>query len=284
MLNDFMNNAKGLAKNPLGLIALFISLIYGFACLVMSISAEKLETSEKIPLIWFLIIFPIIVLAVFVYLVIYHHKKLYSPSDFREDRSFLETIDKSRKIINEFQESEQEPNEKITSSDRKETESPKTKITVLKKPESIEFNDFKNKYLQIEDLVIEKIENIYCTTIKRNVRIKGLPRAEFDGVITKDNEVIFIEIKYVKSMTMSSHTIESLKSMTSQLIDYTKKSFIERKVTFLIYIVFEVERLEFLFNQINNLENDLKNNELKVLIFKDHYLSLKKITTANSKS
>lgn len=61
MVDNFMQNAKGLAKNPLGIIALFISLIYGFACLVMGISADKLEPNEKILLIWFLIVFPIMV-------------------------------------------------------------------------------------------------------------------------------------------------------------------------------------------------------------------------------
>ena len=276
MLNDFMNNAKGLAKNPLGIIALFISLIYGFACLVLGISAEKLETSEKIPLIWFLVFFPIVVLAAFVYLVVFHHKKLYSPSDFREDRSFLETINKNQKIIDEFNETEDEPTKKISSLEDNENISKKSNNNILKKPESIEFNDFKNKYMQIEEIVIEKIKTIYCSTVKRNVRIKGLPRAEFDGVIIKEDEVIFIEIKYVKSMTISSHTIESLKSMTNQLIDYSQKGYIERKITFLIYIVFEIERLEFLFNQINNLEKELKNNQLKILVFKEHYLSLKK--------
>lgn len=270
MVDNFMQNAKGLAKNPLGIIALFISLIYGFACLVMGISADKLEPNEKILLIWFLIVFPIIVLGVFVFLVVYHHKKLYSPSDFREDRSFLETFDKNQKIINEFRETSS-PELEIKNVEVKEKS--KLEKTAIKSSQ-LEFNDFKEKYIQIEDSVLERIENIYCSTVKRNVRIKGLPNAEFDGVINKDDEVIFIEIKYVKSLTMSSSIIDSLKRMNEQLIDYKQKGYIERKVTFLIYIVFEVERLEFLFNQINNLEKDLKNRDFKILIFKDHYSSL----------
>ena len=270
MVDNFMQNAKGLAKNPLGIIALFISLIYGFACLVMGISADKLEPNEKILLIWFLIVFPIIVLGVFVFLVVYHHKKLYSPSDFREDKSFLETFDKNQKIINEFRETSSPELEIKNVEVKGKTKLEKSAI----KSSQLEFNDFKEKYIQIEDSVLERIENIYCSTVKRNVRIKGLPNAEFDGVINKEDEVIFIEIKYVKSLTMSSSIIDSLKRMNEQLIDYKQKGYIERKVTFLIYIVFEVERLEFLFNQINNLEKDLKNRDFKILIFKDHYSSL----------
>lgn len=271
MLNDFMNNAKGLAKNPLGIIALFISLIYGFACLVMGISAEKLDASEKLPLVWFLIIFPIIVLAVFVYLVVFHHKKLYSPSDFREDKSFLETVDKNQKIIAEFKEAN---TKQITSEISKNKETPKPKT--INKPETIEFNDFKNKYIEIENLVLEKVETIYCSNVKRNVRIKGLQNAEFDGIVTNQEEVVFVEIKYVRSISMNSSAIESLKSLSKKLIEYKRSGYIQRRVTFLIYIVFEVERLEFLFNQIDNLETELKNMDIKILIFKDHYLSLKR--------
>ncbi|MCX6241384.1 MAG: hypothetical protein NTX43_06240, partial [Bacteroidetes bacterium] len=75
-MDTFMTNAKGLAKNPLGIIALFISLIYGFACLVLGISGKSLVHEEKMPFIWFLIFFPVLILVTFVYLVTRHHQKL----------------------------------------------------------------------------------------------------------------------------------------------------------------------------------------------------------------
>jgi hypothetical protein len=50
-LTNFMGQAKGLTKNPLEIIALFISLIYGFACLVLSISVSNLKAPrERLPL------------------------------------------------------------------------------------------------------------------------------------------------------------------------------------------------------------------------------------------
>ena len=99
MITNFMGQAKGLAKNPLGIIALFISLIYGFACLVLSTSISNLtESSERLPLIWFIIAFPIIILVGFVYLVTKHHQKLYSPTDYRDSESFLKTFEESKKF------------------------------------------------------------------------------------------------------------------------------------------------------------------------------------------
>lgn len=66
---DFLKGAKDLARNPLGIIALFISLIYGFANLLLGVAAEKLTVAERWPLILFIVIFPILVLVAFYKLV-----------------------------------------------------------------------------------------------------------------------------------------------------------------------------------------------------------------------
>ena len=90
-IKDFGDTARGLAKNPLGIIALFIVLIYGFASLVVGASA-KLEAYERTPLIWFLTIFPLIVLIAFYLLVSRHHRKLYAPSDYKQEKHFIEAL------------------------------------------------------------------------------------------------------------------------------------------------------------------------------------------------
>ena len=91
---SFGKIATGLAKNPLGIIALFIVLIYGFASLVVGFS-DKLVAGERIIIIWFLAIFPCFVLAVFGWLVSRHHTKLYAPSDYREDQTFIQASQES---------------------------------------------------------------------------------------------------------------------------------------------------------------------------------------------
>ncbi len=85
-------SAKELSRNPLGIIALFIVLVYGFACLLFGFSADSLDPSERTPLIWFVVLFPVLVLILFGWLVSKHHDKLYSPKDYRDDKSFLQTL------------------------------------------------------------------------------------------------------------------------------------------------------------------------------------------------
>jgi CheY-like chemotaxis protein len=85
---SFGETAKSLARNPLGIIALFIVLVYGLASLVTAF-AGSFTPAERIPLIYFLITFPIMVLAVFAWLVSKHGGKLFAPSDFKDEENYV---------------------------------------------------------------------------------------------------------------------------------------------------------------------------------------------------
>ena len=87
-LRNFGETAKGLARNPLGIIALFIVLVYGFASLVTAF-AGSFTAAERLPLIYFLILFPVLVLTVFAWLVSKHSGKLFAPSDFRDEENYV---------------------------------------------------------------------------------------------------------------------------------------------------------------------------------------------------
>jgi CheY-like chemotaxis protein len=87
-VKEFGQIAKTLARNPLGIIALFIVLVYGFACLVTAFT-RSLAPGERAPLIYFLVIFPILVLGVFSWLVSRHSGKLFAPSDFKDESNYV---------------------------------------------------------------------------------------------------------------------------------------------------------------------------------------------------
>lgn len=80
--------AKSLARNPLGIIALFIVLVYGFASFVTAF-ASSFTHEEKLPLIYFLVSFPVLVLAIFAWLVSTHSGKLFAPADFRNEDNYV---------------------------------------------------------------------------------------------------------------------------------------------------------------------------------------------------
>ncbi len=100
-LPSFTKSAKDLSRNPLGIIALFIVLVYGFACLLFGFSASDLESAERSPIIWFVVLFPVLVLGLFGWLVSNHHDKLYAPTDYRDDDSFLRTVGQKAVVADE---------------------------------------------------------------------------------------------------------------------------------------------------------------------------------------
>lgn len=79
--------AVKLSQGPLGIIALFIVLIHGFASLVLGIS-PNLEDEDRSVMVWFLVLFPVFVFTVFAWLVGTCHEKLYPPTAFRDENIF----------------------------------------------------------------------------------------------------------------------------------------------------------------------------------------------------
>jgi CheY-like chemotaxis protein len=85
--SKFAESAAGFTKSPLGIIALFIVLVYGFASLVVGLGSGISE--HIVPLIYFMVFFPVGVFFGFLWLVAKHHNKLYGPSDFRNEENFI---------------------------------------------------------------------------------------------------------------------------------------------------------------------------------------------------
>ncbi len=96
-ISNFGGVAQKLARNPLGIIALFIVLAYGFAALVTGLTSS-FNQSEKLPLIYFLVVFPVLVLAVFAWLVSRHSNSLFAPSDFRDEDNYVRALTASASL------------------------------------------------------------------------------------------------------------------------------------------------------------------------------------------
>lgn len=86
----FAESALGFTKSPLGIIALFIVLVYGFASLVVGLGSGLSE--HIVPLIYFMVFFPVLVFMGFLWLVAKHHNKLYGPSDFKNEDNFIKAL------------------------------------------------------------------------------------------------------------------------------------------------------------------------------------------------
>ena len=92
-IGEIAKSAKSLSRSPLGIIALFLVLVYAMASLFVGF--RDLSPVTLGVFVGFLVLFPLVVLAVFYNLVTKHHDKLYAPTDYRTDSSFLHALEAS---------------------------------------------------------------------------------------------------------------------------------------------------------------------------------------------
>lgn len=84
-----MPELKYSTRNPLGILAMFISFAYLAMVVCFTVGMDKLcGRAERLSLIGFLVLFPFVILGVFYNLITKHNGKLYGPRDYRCDEVF----------------------------------------------------------------------------------------------------------------------------------------------------------------------------------------------------
>ena len=107
-LRHFVEAAKTLSRNPLGIIGLFQVLTYAIAALVLTLSTS-FTPFQRDALTTFFVGFPVVILAVFAWLVSRHSGKLFAPSDYRDDATYLQVVQAAAVVSAEKKLSEREP-------------------------------------------------------------------------------------------------------------------------------------------------------------------------------
>lgn len=93
MENSKVKNVISVVKNPISVIGLFLVLVEAIAALV--VVKSSLSYSLNLILVLFIAIFPFVVLWAFYLLVTKHHQKLYSPADFKDEKIFASTYNRT---------------------------------------------------------------------------------------------------------------------------------------------------------------------------------------------
>lgn len=75
-------------RNPLTVVAIFAGLAEAFSCLALPRLAPNLQAI----FIWFVMLFPFMLVVLFFATLNWNHKVLYAPSDFHSDETFLKTF------------------------------------------------------------------------------------------------------------------------------------------------------------------------------------------------
>ncbi|MFA6089468.1 MAG: hypothetical protein WC755_06395 [Candidatus Woesearchaeota archaeon] len=256
---EFAESAFKFTHNPLGIIGLFIVLLYGFASLVI-IFSNQLNVEQRWPLILFLVIFPVAILISFLILVIFHHSKLYGPTDFRDDGSFIKLAspEEQKRRNNDTENKINTTN--ITTDLRKNTTT-----------HGIMFSKANMKTIILnEELILREIENETNLFIKRNVKFAIDDNNFFlDGVMENNREFVLIEAKFTRISPESKifenvlvRRIENFIQKASNVSSYLKnKNIIANSIIFAVATEKDVSE-----TVMSNINNKINSSSIKILL------------------
>lgn len=246
--------AVRLARNPLGVIALFIVLVYAISGWVFTQSAPSLNDTQKTILILFIVIFPCVILLVFYRLVANHHTKLYAPIDYRDDQAFLTAAAPSRQgdrlreeLRKETENLIEEGVEGPVASDSIASDShagggviPEQRTN--KEPEigskKTEIADLVQSAYLAETLVLQDLENELGFPINRNVRMGVAGKSmEVDGVIRRPEGAIFVEVKYLRSKSILPQLLRNVAKRIDMMTSVFQKMNLLPMKDFILAIV-----------------------------------------------
>jgi len=209
-------------KNPLGIIALFISLIYLIASAVLA--ASTLSTTERMVLVYFIALFPVLVLLLFVWMVVKHHTKLFGPSDYRADDHFLRSIDpelRHAKLEREVREAEAPGEIEDRASPVTESAQP---ISTDVKPRRPPLREIARRYHLAEELALNAIQEELGLPIRRAVTVGSEGWPGYDGVVTAGDELIVVETRLLRRSfaTRLAETLDRARRTTREARDSGK--------------------------------------------------------------
>ena len=268
---------KDLVRNPLGIIALFISLIYGIAGILLGVTATALDNGQLWLLVVFVVVFPLIVLASFYRLVTNHHKKLYAPSDFKSDASFLETLTpqaRDARLENEAYDSvieaqsKQVPDINVQPRTPEDAEAVEQNVeaaaaVVLNAVEQRKYVLSEKQDLQIlEDLAIARLERDFADKIDRGVSIGNLG-ISYDGYMSWNNMYIFFEVKRVRQTGTFSFQLSKILNDAT-----TAQNHIGKKFKLILALVYDSKLVDLqALKAIWNLQRSGTQTDVEVRFF-----------------
>lgn len=258
-----MSDKISTVKNPLTVIAIFAGTAEISGTAVLPLLGEA---NQHIYL-WFLMLFPFSLIALFFITLNWNYKVLYAPSDFKDEDNFVNllkkqsTFEQNEQMANikndiveetgikdvEISDSEtvlEETVDEVTTDREKRLERDKITRNIVQQQ--------MREYQLAEKLVLDKLEKDLAVSIERNMKIEiENIKNEFDGIIRKGDKLTVIETKYMRKKNAWNYNqwnsfVSRLNNIYDSLSEEQKNGFL------LIFAVVTDEIQEEMYNYIQN--------------------------------
>jgi hypothetical protein len=233
----------GHIRNPLTVIAIFA----GLAEVSGTIVLPFIEKSLQADFLWFLMLFPALLVVAFFATLNFNRKALYAPSDFREEKNFLALATASPEALESKLRVEMDEVKRMEEVAVKHWQKQVANSPILPPipvprsgmftPPSLSDDESRRAKVTLsEALALQIISREFKRPISQGVRLTGRSGHSiiFDGMIEEGDELHGIEVKYFLTRPDPSYTKQYFKQV-QQLHDDLLE--LQRKTLSLIYVV-----------------------------------------------
>ncbi|WP_096667707.1 hypothetical protein [Polaromonas sp. AET17H-212] len=214
----------GHIKNPLTVIAIFAALAEVSGTVVLPF----LDKETQHVYVWFLMFFPILLVAIFFFVLYKKHHVLYAPTDFKDDKTFtdlFENATSSAKVAKINSEQEDPIADTTTGTQEAQVQPIVAPGPSISAAETLR-RSFQGNGLLAEELVIAKLAKDLGLKFDRNLAVKGQPRLVFDAVSTSSDRAVVAEVRFTRQGMfpdqMLSEYFERVKRFSETLPDELK--------------------------------------------------------------
>lgn len=189
----------GHIKNPLTIIAIFA----GIAEISGTIVLPFISEANQNKFIWFLMLFPALLVLIFFVTLWHKPRSLYAPSDYTNEDNFVRMMEPATY----FEVEAKAQHEAATASMASNGEPDQTEQVNVDSTETPSSSDTHSRrrnvleaYMMAEDRVFSDLSKEF-PTLKRNIALtKSGSRIVFDGVVETDNGLTVFEVKIIKTV------------------------------------------------------------------------------------
>lgn len=268
-----MSDNAGHIKNPLTLISIFASIAETSGAAILPF----IEISNQSVYIWFLMLFPVLVVIIFFITLNFNHRALYAPSDYKDENNFVNPFGKAspeeqgRKLLNEVKEVEAENNNDEFSSTEIGNQKENLNSEIEQKndfdPDKIRHRKLMGDVTLSEKLAVNKLAKDIGVNFKNDVRFELLNTdvvVVYDalGVSKDDTTVHAVEVKLFTAKKVDANRLERILK-DSEMVSKQVKSFHSKDFVLHIVAVMDTSDVD-----ISMLKNSLLSfsNRFKVKV------------------
>jgi hypothetical protein len=215
-VSEKSSTSNGIIKNPLTVIAVFA----GLAEVSATIALPQLDIAIQSKFVWFVMLFPVLLVVLFFLMLWFKHQVLYAPSDFSDESNFMKHWVPSPKqqleeimeeaAVQEFDglavgEDSEAARANISSEATPDLDHQNNKRIAQKSETTIRSYQIYAEAREIEDLLIRKLSSQLGLMFHRDVALAGVPNVRYDAVAETSQGPIMIEVKRASSTGMARH-------------------------------------------------------------------------------